>query len=117
MYKGSDRNFKMYLQDMVDAIDAIQSYTADLDFEKFITSRMAADAVIRNFEIIGEAANNIPEEIQQDYPAIPWRKMYGLRNMITHEYFGIDYSTIWEITKNSLHQNKIDLIKLLEEVK
>jgi uncharacterized protein with HEPN domain len=117
MYKGSDRNFKMYLQDMVDAMDAIQSYIADLDFEKFKANRMAADAVIRNFEIIGEAANNIPEEIQQAYKNIPWRKMYGLRNMITHEYFGLDYSTIWTIATKDLQQNKIDLLKLLEEIK
>ena len=52
---------------------------------------MVVDAVARNFEIIGEAAKNVPKDVQDRYPEIPWRKMYGLRNLITHEYFGVDY--------------------------
>ncbi len=56
------------------------------------------------FEIIGEASKNIPIEVQEKYPEIPWRKMYGLRNLIAHEYFGIDYEMIWEIAKITCHK-------------
>ena len=70
---------------------------------------MIVDAVVRNFEIIGEASKNIPEKIRNKYPSVPWRKMIGLRNLISHEYFGIDYEMIWTIAKESLPQNRIDI--------
>ena len=76
---------------------------------------MVVDATIRNFEIIGEAAKNVPDEVQNEYPEIPWKKMYGLRNLISHEYFGIDYEMIWEIAKNNLPQNQIDLERIIEK--
>ncbi|MDZ7741016.1 MAG: HepT-like ribonuclease domain-containing protein [Bacteroidota bacterium] len=78
---------------------------------------MIVDATIRNFEIIGEASKNIPIEIQEKYPEIPWKKMYGLRNLISHEYFGVDYEMIWEIAKQNLPQNKSDLEKIIKEEK
>ncbi|NCU37259.1 DUF86 domain-containing protein [Candidatus Falkowbacteria bacterium] len=95
----------------------IEEYLGDLDFRKFKMTYMAVDAIIRNFEIIGEASKNIPTEIQEKYPEIPWRKMYGLRNLIAHEYFGIDYEMIWEIAKNDLPQNRNDLAIIIEKEK
>ena len=73
---------------------------------------MVVDAVVRNFEIIGEASQKIPTEIQQKYPEVPWKKMYGLRNLIAHEYFGLDYEMIWEIAKNNLPQNLLDITRI-----
>lgn len=78
---------------------------------------IVVDAVVRNFEIIGEASKKIPTDIQERYPEIPWRKMYGLRNLIAHEYFGIDYEMIWEIAKANLPQNRDDLQKIIEKEK
>ena len=78
---------------------------------------MIVDAIIRNFEIIGEASKNVPAEIKNKYPEIPWKKMYGLRNLIAHEYFGIDYEMIWEISKNNLPQNSIDIRNIIEKEK
>ncbi len=75
------------------------------------------DAVIRNFEIIGEAANNLPTEICEKYTEIPWTKMYRLRNIVIHYYHGIDYEMIWEISHNHLPRNKTDLIKILKSIK
>jgi hypothetical protein len=62
-------------------------YLGELDFRKFKMNYLVVDAIIRNFEIIGEASKKIPADIQEKYPEIPWRKMYGLRNLIAHEYF------------------------------
>ena len=77
------------------------------------------DAVIRNFEIIGEAAKNIPDFIKEKYYEIPWEEMYLLRNKVTHEYFGVDYEIIWDVASNYLPFNKlqIDLILTEENIK
>jgi len=83
----------------------IIEYIGDRDFEEFKNNTMVVDAVVRNFEIIGEASNNLPDEIKDKYSEIPWRKMYGLRNLVSHEYFGIDYEMIWEIAKKNLPDN------------
>lgn len=111
------REYILYLEDMFQSMQKIEEYLGDLDFKKFKRSPMVVDAIIRNFEIIGEASKNIPHEIQEKYPEIPWRKMYGLRNLIAHEYFGIDYEMIWEIAKNNLPQNRKDLASLIETEK
>ena len=111
------REFILYLEDMFQSMQRIEEYLGDLDFRKFKMTYMVVDAIIRNFEIIGEASKNIPPEIQEKYPEIPWRKMYGLRNLIAHEYFGIDYEMIWEIAKNNLPQNLNDLAIIIEKEK
>ena len=111
------RLFSVYLEDMLQSMARIEEYLDDIDFIAFKTNYMLVDATIRNFEIIGEAAQNIPPKIQEKYPEIPWKKMYGLRNLISHEYFGIDYEMIWEIAKRNLPQNQKDLKKILEKEK
>ena len=108
------RDYLFYLEDMVLSMDKIATYLQGLDFEQFLKSDMVIDAVIRNFEIIGEASNNIPIQIQEKYPDVPWSKMYRLRNIVTHHYHGIDYEMIWEITHNNLPENKIDIQNLIK---
>lgn len=102
---------------MLQSMERIEEYLGDLNFRKFKMNYLVVDAVIRNFGIIGEASKNVPKEIQEKYPGIPWKKMYGLRNLIAHEYFGIDYEMIWEIARNNLPQNQIDLINIIEKEK
>ncbi len=111
------REFMLYLEDMLQSIERIEEYLSGIDFKKFKQTDMIVDAVIRNFEIIGEASKNIPNEIKNKYPEIPWKKMYGLRNLIAHQYFGIDYEMIWEIANNNLPQNHIDLIEIIKQEK
>ena len=111
------REFILYLEDMLQSMDRIEEYLSSLDFKKFKQTYLVVDAIIRNFEIIGEASKNIPTYIQQKYPEIPWKKMYGLRNLIAHEYFGIDYEMIWEIARKNLPQNRIDLIEIIRKEK
>ncbi len=111
------REFFLYLEDILQSMDRIEEYLGELEFKQFKMNYLVVDAIIRNFEIIGEASKNVPKYIQEKYPEIPWRKMYGLRNLISHEYFGIDYEMIWEISKNNLPQNRTDLIIIIKKRK
>jgi uncharacterized protein with HEPN domain len=112
-----ERKYGFYLEDMLLSMKRIQEYIGDLDLEHFKNQYMVVDAVIRNFEIIGEASKYIPAEITEKYPDLPWKRMYGLRNIISHEYFGIDYEVIWEIAKHDLPKNIIDLEDLIRNEK
>ena len=112
--KPIDREYILYLEDMRQSMERIEEYLGDLDFRHFKMNYMVVDAIIRNFEILGEASKNIPKNVQIKYPEIPWKNMYGLRNLIAHEYFGIDYEMIWEIAKNNLAKNRIDLESILK---
>ena len=73
-----------------------------MSFDDFISDDKTVDAVVRNFEIIGEAANRVPEDFKSDHPEIEWRRMTGLRNRIIHEYFGVDYVTLWKIKEENV---------------
>ena len=108
-----DRHYKVYLEDIHLSMARIIEYIEGKGFKEFKQSYMVVDAVVRNFEIIGEAAKNIPDQIKEKYPEIPWKKMYGLRNLISHEYFGVDYEMIWQIITEDLPQNMKDMSKIL----
>ncbi len=103
----------MYLEDMNLAMERIEEYIRGLTFEQFIVDYKTADAVIRNFEIIGEASKKIPETLKDQYPAIPWDEMYLLRNKVSHEYFGIDFQIIWDVANNHLPENKKQIEAIL----
>lgn len=95
----------------------IAEYLEGLDLNSFCNDTKTVDAVIRNFEIIGEAAKNLPDEIKTKYPEVPWKEMYYLRNKFSHEYFGIDYEIIWDISKNHLPANQIQIEQILKTEK
>jgi len=93
----------------------VQRYTADLDYESFRTNEMIIDAVVRNFTVIGEAARHIPDEIEERWPEIPWFEMRGMRNVVVHEYFGVDHQILWQTAESNLPPLIPLLTKLLEE--
>lgn len=95
----------------------IAEYINGLTFIQFKQDYRTVDAVIRNFEIIGEASRNLPIEIKEKYPHVPWSEMYLLRNKVSHEYFGIDYEIIWDIAVNYLPENKVQLEEVLSAEK
>ena len=107
----SDRSSELLLEDILEAALKIQRYVSDIDFEHFIADDKTADAVVRNFEIIGEAANRLPTELKASYQEIDWERIRGFRNRIVHDYFGIDYSIVWNIVQNFLPE----LIKKLSK--
>lgn len=93
----SKRDPLLLLDDMLQAALKIKRYTFELDYDSFISDEKTVDAVIRNFEIIGEAANRIDLDFRKLHPEIEWQRIRGFRNRIVHEYFGIDYEIVWEV--------------------
>ncbi|MCD4796651.1 MAG: DUF86 domain-containing protein [Candidatus Cloacimonetes bacterium] len=107
-----NRDYKLFLEDILDSIKKIKKYVTNLSLEDFTNDEKTVDAVIRNFEIIGEASKNIPDEIQKKYNDIPWREMNGMRNILIHDYFGVDYNVIYKTVKEFLP----DLKKKIQEI-
>lgn len=108
----SKRDPELLLSDILEAGQKIISYTAGQSFEQFNADLKTIDAVVRNFEIIGEAANRLPEEFKDLYPHIDWYRIRGLRNRIVHDYFGIDFEIVWQIKESYLP----DLLEKIKEI-
>ena len=108
------RDFRLYLDDILDAIAQIRSYVHGMSQEDFAHDRKTQDAVVRNLEIIGEAAGNLPEEVLKKIPQIEWRKIKALRNILIHEYFGINLSIVWDLVQNKLGSLEAASRQLLE---
>jgi len=107
----------MYLEDIQIAMNRIAEYIEGFDFIHFKRDYKTVDAVIRNFEIIGEASRNLPDSIKKKYTAIPWNEMYLLRNKVSHEYFGVDYEIIWDVASNYLPENKNTIDDIIAQEK
>jgi len=107
----------MYLEDILTAINHISEYIENYTFIDFKRDYKTVDAVIRNFEIIGEASKNLPKEIKEKYSEVPWAEMYLLRNKVSHEYFGVDYEIIWDVAINYLPENKSQIEDILNKEK
>ncbi|TAL61642.1 MAG: DUF86 domain-containing protein [Bacteroidetes bacterium] len=95
-------------------MNRIAEYIEGHNFEKFKEDYKTVDAVVRNLEIIGEASKNVSDTIKKQYPEIPWQEMYYLRNRVMHEYFGIDYEIIWDVSKNYLPENTLQIENILK---
>jgi len=89
------KDYKAYISHILESIMLIEQYTENISFEAFEKDRKTIDAVIRNFEIIGEASNKLPEEFRKKYPEVPWRSIIGLRNVLIHDYLGVDIKAVW----------------------
>jgi uncharacterized protein with HEPN domain len=98
---------------MLDAIGAIQEFTDGMDFRAFVSDRKTVDAVLRNMEILGEAAKYIPEEITLAHPEVPWKDMRDMRNMLIHAYFGVNPEILWDTIQVNLPPLVEPLKKLL----
>lgn len=109
----SPRGWQNRLRDILDAIAEIQSFTSGLDYESFKQDNKAIRAVEMNFIIIGEAASQIPEEIEEKHAAIPWTLMRAMRNRIVHAYFEVDEKLMWDTVQNDLPPLIPELEKLL----
>ena len=109
------RDYKLYLDDIVEAAKRIEKYTKGLTLEKLKRNELIIDGVVRNLEIIGEAVKNIPANVKDKYPDIEWKKIAGLRDILAHEYFGIDLEILWDITENKLPELKKEISRLLKK--
>lgn len=108
------RDWKLLIEDILDSISKIKLYVQNLSFDEFNPDTKTIYAVVRNFEIIDEASNKIPDEIKNRYQEIEWKKIIGLRNGIIHEYFGVDNSIIRFIIENELDQLEERIKKILK---
>ena len=98
----SKREDRLLIEDILDSAKKISDYSSDLTLTTFLQDSKTLDAVIRNFEIIGEAPSRLSEDFKQAHPNIDWVRIRGFRNRIVHDYFGIDYSIVWKIIKEYL---------------
>jgi uncharacterized protein with HEPN domain len=112
MQSVSSRNWRLRVRDILAAIHAIQERTAGLRFETFEDDETLVKAVLYDFIIIGEASANVPDEVQQRYPDLPWRLMKDMRNVAAHEYFQVDLPTIWR----TIHRSLPPLVAPLETI-
>ena len=107
------RDSKLYLKDILKAMDAIETFVEGMNLEEFEKDDKTSSAVIRKFEIIGEATKNLPEELKNKNPHLPWREMAGMRDKLIHFYFGVKYDLVWSTIKDVIPQIRPALIEIL----
>ncbi len=109
------RDFKLYLDDILESTSRILEYSGGATIETLRADKMRLDAIVRNLEIIGEASGKLPIEIKDIYPSIEWKKIANFRNLLAHEYFGIDYEILWDIINNKIPQLKQIITDIIDQ--
>jgi uncharacterized protein with HEPN domain len=112
----SDWQWRLFLEDILNSANRIIEYTNGLNSKDFFKEIKTYDAVMRNFQIIGEAVKHIPKEIRDKYKHVEWKKIAGLRDVIVHEYFGVKDTVIWDAIKSGVPEIKIVIESILEEI-
>lgn len=108
------KNDTLYVRHILDACEKIEQYVS-VGHERFMAESHWQDAVIRQLEIIGEAAKNLSDTFRDEHPGIPWRRVCGLRDVLIHNYMGVDLDAVWEVTQTSLPGLKVEMQAILPE--
>lgn len=112
----SERHAVLLLEDILSAIQNISEYSNGMSESDFISDKKTCDAVIRNFEIIGEASNKMPDDVKKKFDAVKWREVTALRNILIHNYFGTDNTIVWKIIQEDLHLLETTMRKVLTDL-
>ena len=106
------RSWTLFLRDMVECARKIERFTGQRTLDEFVADEMAYDAVLRNLEVLGEAAKSIPQEVRERFPDVDWKRVAGLRDVLAHAYFALDDETLWRIARHDVRR----LLPLLERI-
>ncbi|XRP97636.1 DUF86 domain-containing protein [Methanocaldococcus sp. 16A] len=112
----SKRDSKAFLYDILEHMDDIINFTKDMDYEDFLNNKAIKYAVVRCLEVIGESVKNLPFELREKYPHIPFKELAGMRDKLIHQYFGVDYAIVWETAKYEIPILKKEFEKILKEL-
>ena len=111
------RDMRLYIEDILGSISKIERYTNDINENEFLTNTQIQDSVLRRLEIIGEAVKNIPDDFRNRYPQIPWKRIAGLRDVLIHEYFGVNLRRAWKVVKEDILSLKQEMLKVANDLK
>jgi len=109
------RESKLYLNDILEAIDRINNYTSEIGIEELKKQNLIIDAVLRNLEVIGEAATQVETNIKNEFPEVPWRNIQDFRIVVAHHYWKINIERIWDIIQNKLEKLEKQITEILEK--
>ena len=113
----SERQDSLWISDIKEAISRVEEYTEDISYPEFLEDRKTQDAVVRNIGIMGEAAKKISADFKRKHKDIDWKAIAGTRDKVIHEYFGVNWSILWDVVKNKLPQLKTQLDSASESPK
>lgn len=109
------RDYRIFLEDIMASIDRIRVLTSGRSHDEFAADLTTQEAVIRNLEIIGEAAKNVPKEVRSSYPDVDWTRIGGLRDILIHRYFAVDLEILWDIICNNVPELEVQIKQMLSE--
>ena len=107
---------EVYLRHILDECDFLMKESDNIKFEDFINDTVLEHAFIRSLEIIGEAVKNLPSNLKEKYPHIPWKNIAGMRDILIHEYFGVDYDIVWKTIKEEIPKLRDEIYKILDDI-